>query len=287
MLCLNLVLLRAADLSLGKVDKGSLSDQTLMELLFDGLTEDSKDSFILDGAYTDACLWPGVSCNENHSVEKIAIINFFFEGTVSFDYLPPHLTEFSMPTRAFKQKRLVGTLDTAEMPRKMQKFDIFWNAISGTVDMTSLPPSLSHLNLARNNFSGTCDLTALPESMTYLSVARNQLTGSIALDALPNSLETLILSFNSFSGTLCFDKLPEKLGKLILQSNKFGGEFRLEKVPQALFSVPAEDNLFSGTAVVSSRDFLTVTLGGKTCSIDAVVDENGEKHTNEKYILQL
>ena len=59
------------DPSLGRLDCNSFSDQTLMEMLIDGLDEKSKQKYRDNkGTYLDVCEWSSVTCDEFKRVIK-------------------------------------------------------------------------------------------------------------------------------------------------------------------------------------------------------------------------
>ena len=67
-----LTLLQAVDTDLGRVDHSSFSDQTLMEMLFEGFDGDTrKRCQDAEGVYLDVCKWKSVECNTEERVITI------------------------------------------------------------------------------------------------------------------------------------------------------------------------------------------------------------------------
>ena len=64
-------LLLSVDPSLGRVDHSLLSDQTLMEMLFDGFDDKTKNKYKdNNGMYLDVCKWSRITCDDDHRVFK-------------------------------------------------------------------------------------------------------------------------------------------------------------------------------------------------------------------------
>ena len=243
-------LILTVDQSLGRVDFGSLSDQMLMEMLIEGLTEESKKAYQdAHGMFLDVCVWPGVSCNEEEQVVRMQNVSRG-EGTLFLSNLPPNMTDF-----VSLSAQLSGTLETSALPQTMQEFCIGFNNFHGTVDFSSFPANLRSIDIHRNEFSGSVNLENLPQSMTNIGINENK-----------------------FSGTLCFKRLPPNLQILCISENAFTGDFHLENIPESLFIFDAWSNAFNPTAVVPRDvDYLHLSRSGVT----KVLDEKGETHPNE------
>ena len=175
------VLLVALDPSLGRADFNSCSDQTLMEILFEGLSKQSKRKYQdKDGMFIDVCKWPCVICDAD---ERVIDIYEFDEmsGSLQLSYLPPHLEDFSC-----SQKGITGSADLSHLPQGLLRIDLEFNDMTGTVDLAHLPQNMDMLSLNNNRFEGTIDLTRLPESMEVLDLKLNAFTGSVG-DKPPTS----------------------------------------------------------------------------------------------------
>ena len=278
MLLLNLV--RSVEESaLGRLDYNSIPDQALMELLVDGVDKDLKD-LIQDehGTYLDVCEWCYVECDADERVARFSC-NLELMGSFAMSYMPPHITEFTLTFCDVE-----GTIDAAKLPSQILSLHINTCHFVGAIDMTELPATIIKLQIPKNKFSGSCDLTALPSAIEVLDGKENQFTESINLEKLPGKLKYLDLSRNKLSGELCFSSLPNTLKYLFLGRNTFCGSFQMPKVPNDLRELSLVRNEMIGTATVGD-------LGKKACvflignKIDAVVDENGEKHHHSLPIL--
>ena len=260
--------LSSMDPSLGRVDKSMLSDQDLLELLFDNLTEESKETIRkYNEQFHSVCSWDGVWCDAKRRVIKFHPA-VFFTGSMSFDYIPPNVTHFVVVSRS-----LSGTLDAHVLSQVLEKFNIRDNNFEGAIPLDDLPASLSFMDLSENAFEGSCDLTRLPQKMKELLLRGNECTGSVDLQALPSTMQTLDIGENRFFGKVCLEKLPRRMQMLFLDGNAFCGDFKIVNPPWCLQGIRAFSNNFAGIAVVHSGIASTVMLHGN--AITAVVDEDG------------
>ena len=77
------------DPSLGRLDYNLLSDQALMEMLFDGFDDQTKERFQDDhGIYLDVCEWSCVKCDEFGRVVEIQEREAHV-GSLQFHFAPP------------------------------------------------------------------------------------------------------------------------------------------------------------------------------------------------------
>ena len=64
--------LLSVDPSIGRVDYSLMSDQTLMEMLIDGIDDNTKNKYKdNDGIYLDVCEWACIKCDEDQRVIEI------------------------------------------------------------------------------------------------------------------------------------------------------------------------------------------------------------------------
>ena len=279
------LVLLAVDEPLGRLEKRTHSDQTLMEIVFDGLSDESKrDVRDAKGYYLDVCQWLNVKCDAERRVVGVSMVMSEYEGRLALDYLPPLVTRFQAPKRYSHSPRMGGTLTTLALPKGLLEFDITEHGFSGTVDLRNLPENMLDFDLTGNFFTGSCDLTALPCTLESLSLRNNKLSGTLVFDSLPESLKKLSIGFNKFAGPVNFAELPQHLERFFLQANEFCGDFRLVDVPESLTDVLAYDNLFSGTAVVLSHRPINLRL--HQCDISRIVDANGCTHESEAAFLR-
>mmetsp|Transcript_39622 Transcript_39622/g.62658 ORF Transcript_39622/g.62658 Transcript_39622/m.62658 type:complete len:227 (-) Transcript_39622:19-699(-) len=197
----------ASDTSLGKVDKSSLSQQTLMELFIDKI--ENKDRICDDPeSPSPISQWKGtdfgpqgvidwhVRCNDADEVISIKLWNIRLRGSIQLEWIP---------------------LTT-------QKCVISYNYLSGTISLEHLSDGLVTLYARCNAFSGTVCLTRLPHSLQKLAISDNQLEGTVDLTHLPSGMKKLLLGDNGFSGMTDFSKLPRSLEVLDVSSTVIQGE---------------------------------------------------------------
>ena len=155
--------------------------------------------------------------------------------------------------------------------------------LEGTISLDFVPPLVRQIKLASvlifgNQLRGTINTADLPEVLEELDVQSHEFGGTVDMTTLPNCLKNLNASANLLSGTLCLSNLPPKIEEIDLERNTFCGEIRLVNIPETLKSVYLGENSFNGIAVVSVRSNLFVEIGGGSCNITSVTDENGEAH---------
>ena len=248
------ILYLAVDTQLGRVDRSSLSDQILIEMLVQGFTGIAKgryqDKF---GVFIDVCEWCGVDCDAENRVTAVYDIEFT-AGEISLSHIPPKVESFEMYS-----KNLTGTLEAGDLPQCLETFDISGNAFDGTVDFQNLPRALAHFDINTNAFTGSADLTTLP-----------------------HSLRVLWMHANRFSGELCLSSPPQRLNHINLSANAFSGDFCLPNPPKTLVSFGASKNNFNTIAVVSKR--FTVFFKDSS-GVAAVVDGSGDAHAKTERML--
>jgi len=206
------------DPSIGRVDKSSLSQHTLLELVFAGV--EPKEAIYAD-ASDDVAKWHGVSCNDNGDVIEI---NFStnslrkIHGSIDVQWLPATVVSFLASWNT-----LSGTIDMEALPHTLQGLEVDQNELTGSLRLRNLPPPLARVYLSYNRFSGEVDLTNLPPKMSVLSVACNALSGPLDLTSLPPNMEKLYIYRNEFSGETDFLQLPQSLRFFNLSGTKLKG----------------------------------------------------------------
>ena len=240
----------ASDECMGKADISLLSDQTRMELLFQGMFIMAWNSSLKaeDGGYANCCAWDIVKCDAD---ENVTVIDCRQNG---FDYPD-------------------GSLEVKMIPLLVQKFDVQDFLLKGTLDLAALPSAMQEFIVSQNAFSGTIDLTGLPESLQVLALSENALSGTIDLSALPLNLHVLELNDNKLSGGLDLESLPKSLRTLILSNNGFTGELSLIAFADHGAYVDISCTNLSGTVTVPLAMRANVYLDRD--KIDAVVDMEG------------
>ena len=248
------ILLRTTEDGLGRVDYTSLSDQVLMEMLVEGFDENAKKTYQnADGMFLDVCDWENILCDKWDRVVSVKGA-FVSSGSITLAQIPPKVKDF-----ALCKAHLRGTLETSSLPASIEKLYVSTNELYGSVGFTAFPESLVEIGIDTNAFSGSADLSALPRSLMHLWMQNN-----------------------TFSGTLRLNNLPPTLVCFSIGTNAFSGEFRLENAPKPLYNVFAFCNSFNPTAIVPSDKCVRLTKSGVT----AVVDEKGNTHRQERYMIQ-
>ena len=277
LLTLPVLKIAAIDSALGRLNYESLSDQTLMEMLFDGLG--AKDKWRLqdgNGNYADSCEWTlgwrmKVQCTDDR-VKNIKVIDRTFRPKqFPFNFIPP-LTEFF----AVKDCGIQGTLDTSLLPVHLIKVDVTFNKLHGTIDVKAFPRTLKHIYIYVNAFSGSCALSELPSSVIIAYWSNNRFSGELPLDGLPKSMKSLTLEKNNLTGSIAMARLPSKLERVNLANNAFSGEFRLMELPIYLEEIIICGSAIERAVIVGSSKYMFFSL--RHDSITEVVDETGRRH---------
>ena len=162
-----------ADDGIGRVDRSTLGQQSLMELFIFGLNEPEKICGNRDDP-DDVCEWKGVKCNVHGEVEEF------------------HWN--------FKQDNGIGTVGLEFLPCSMKYVQMFRNALSGTIQLADLPGKMEVVDISFNNLIGCLDLDRLPAAVRSVDLSGNKFTGDISLENLPKGLEILSLLDNQLSG---------------------------------------------------------------------------------------
>ena len=248
-------LLLTIDANLGRVDIRMLSDQTLMEMMIEGLGTEAKgqhqDS---DGMFLEVCKWPSVHCDNDGNVTEFELMEES-GGTIDFSFIPP----------------------------KCEFLYVESSNVSGTLETSSLPEVLVYFVADENNLYGTVDLTELPSKLEAFNIPKNKFTGSVILKNLPECMESLDLNHNSFSGTLCLTSLPATLSYLGVSDNAFTGEFNLTNVRKEI-DVYASRNAFESSAIIQKHiGFVGLCSSGVTF----VRDEQGNEHREVGNVIHL
>ena len=204
------------DPSLGRVDKASLPQQTLMELFIDGIT--NKE--VLCGVPPkDVAQWPGVDVNEMNEVTALKWVGKRLEGSLSIQWLPVTVWEIRIVFN-----KLSGTLDLSALPEKKVMFSASANVFTGSVALHQLPSRMQSLSVNNNRLSGTLDLQNLPASIKSLRLNRNNFYGTVNLTCLPDGLQILFLCTTSLSGETDFSQLPQSLLDLNVSCTELSGK---------------------------------------------------------------
>ena len=199
-----IVSILTADPNLGRVDYGSFSDQTLMEMFFEGFDEETKrrrqDT---ERVYLDVCKSKGVECDREARVIKLTMSKCK-SGSLQLRHLPPKFQCLLMSYGG-----LTGSIDLAALPQGMQVLTVASNKLTGSVDLAHLPQNLRYLGLVFNRFEGSIDLTQLPQGMKCLYLNNNRFSGCFNATHLPSNLGIIYATGNQFSATAFVDTQTE------------------------------------------------------------------------------
>mmetsp|Transcript_19899 Transcript_19899/g.31195 ORF Transcript_19899/g.31195 Transcript_19899/m.31195 type:complete len:241 (-) Transcript_19899:33-755(-) len=203
------------DPSLGKIDKSSLSHQTLMELFIENIIGTEA---ICKSPNEDISEWDGVSLDDSGNVISISWIMLSLDGSFSLEWLPSTVHELQM-----RETSLEGSIDLTILPDDLQECSVDGNSLTGEICLTKLPETLKILNVNMNSLCGTLDLTKLPKTLESLYLHDNKFHGSIDLTKLPSNLRDLYLSDNPLEGETDFTQLPEALQRFWVHRTKLTG----------------------------------------------------------------
>ena len=92
-----LVHLLGVDPSLGRVDYASFTDQTLMELLYEGFDEETKQRYkTIEGIYIHLWLWECLHDDGHGRVVRIKDCGHEIGGSLQLSFLPPKVREVNI-----------------------------------------------------------------------------------------------------------------------------------------------------------------------------------------------
>ena len=277
--------LLTADPSLGRIDRSLLSDQALMELLFEGMRADKK-AFFQDenGDFIAISEWDCVKSIDEYVSEIRIARSLFTEKQFPFEFVPQRVRVFLS-----RSCRLHGTLDPSLLPVNLTLFSVEGNKLHGSVQLKSFPDKLRLIDISKNAFSGSLDLSTLPESIIRFNASANAFSGEISLNELPSAMQKLHLNANALSGSISIQKLPSQFTHLYLNSNQFEGNFRLFHIPSSLEEVCIWDNKWDNDGTLIFPGHFSEKRHGFQiyCACTAVLDEHGNKHPWEKVMVEM
>ena len=277
LMCATQIIL-TVDPNLGRVDLHSFSDQTLMEMLIEGFTEETKQRYKDErGVYLDVCEWESVRCDEAASVVEIQEYNGL-RGSLQLAYTPAKVRKIHT-----SDTELSGSIQLTNLPESIRELKLIRNAFSGALELTQMPRGMVGLTLNRNQFTGSVDLTKLPECMRDLSLAQNTLTGSVDLTKLPGGIEDVSLYNNQFTGSIDLTHLPQHMKYLGLHENQFAGSIDLTNLPQSMSHLYLLNNAFTGSFVAVNIPLKLRRLSASGNHFDAIAVVDSE--TNAQILL--
>ena len=201
--------------AIGRVDLQSLGDQTLLELVFAGVT--NVPAIRTADAFLDIAAWEILAFDDLGRVVGIDVTAHPMRrpdgrvavGYLNLEFLPPTITNLDLRSNGFQ-----GTLPADRLPKGLASLALRRNLFSGKVETSALPRTLEAFDVESNGFSDSLDLATLPPVMRRFNVMFNEFTGSVDLTRLPRALEYIGMNSNKFSGSISLAALPPK-AKLI------------------------------------------------------------------------
>ena len=269
------------DLTLGRVDYSLLSDQTLMEILIEGIDDQTKKQYQdKHGMYLDVCEWSCIECDDDERVVEIGLGFGRISGSIQLRYVPPKVKILKMSS-PWMGGELTGPVDLAHLPDGMQQLYLENNQLTGEIDLTQLLGEMEYLYLQNNQFTGEIDLTRLPDGMVRLYLENNNLAGEVDLTHLPNAMEQLYLTDNQLTGEIDLTHLPDRMHVLHLENNLLSGSFFI-KSQTSRVCINAQQNNFNAVAVVHAETLSRIFLRGS--GVTSVVDENGKELDMKQFV---
>ena len=294
----------SVDTSLGRVDYSLLSDQTLMEILMDGLDGRLKRIYQdNDEMYPDVCEWSCIECDEDARVIKINIDLHGIRAPLELCYVPPKvkhiritskykssmsgLVDFAqlpkgMQNIYLQNNMLTGEIDLTQMPDGMETLNLGMNILTGEIDLTQMPDGMKDIHLELNRLSGEIDLTQLPDGLKYLYLNNNRFSGEIDLTQLPNTMGWLYLSGNQLTGGVDLTQLPDRMQMLHFERNQLSGPLVIKGLPCHISSLNASQNQFNAVAVLEAGIWIRIDL--RESGVTSVVDENGREQDMKRFL---
>ena len=138
-----------ADDGIGRFDRSTASQQSLMELFIFGLNQPEKICGSREDP-DDVCEWTEVKCNAGGEVEEFQWRCKYQHGTgtVGFEFLPWSIRNVVMWNNA-----LSGTIQLADLPGKIEGVYLNVNQLTGSLDLDTLPAAVRGLGLGNNKFT--------------------------------------------------------------------------------------------------------------------------------------
>ena len=175
-----LALISADTPDFGRVDKSSLPEQVLMELVVSRV--DSFGDFHDPDGFKPISKWTGLNLNDFGNVISIVWESLFYYGTIDMKWLPAHLESFCI-----EDCNLLGSLETPYLPVKLLYVNVAYNQLSGNFDASALPPKIEFIDVTQNLFMGGLSLQSLPCAVQVANFSENCFEGGVILDNLPPS----------------------------------------------------------------------------------------------------
>ena len=243
------IFLVCLDKHLSRLDPTLLSQQSAMEIFFDGVI--NKEYFVDEnGNYKDIEFWEGVELNADGDVISLHYnCQDIYSGnepafykTPNFAFLPETVWKVTLVRHLLKR-----TVETADLPRGLT----YLNEFSGSFDFENLPANIKKLDITKNEMTGSIDTSKLPRSLKEVIVTECDFEGSFDFAQLPPIMDALGLTCNRFHGTVRTADLPRNMTYFGIEYNLFSGEFDFHGLPRTLTYLYIDENNFHGSLTVA------------------------------------
>mmetsp|Transcript_11582 Transcript_11582/g.17548 ORF Transcript_11582/g.17548 Transcript_11582/m.17548 type:complete len:267 (-) Transcript_11582:44-844(-) len=232
-------IISSIDTSIRRIDKHALPQETLMELLTEGITTAGGVTRPIESAINPLDRCKGLTLNTDGDVIEIDWAGTYrTQGTLNLRWLPLKLKKFDVKSNKFH-----GTLYLRDLPSELVGLFLDNNQFEGSIDLSQLPDTLEELNVGHNNLSGSLDLTSLPRSLRVLDLNTNSFSGSVDLTRLPGRIHLLSLAANELSGPVRLTNLPDSMKRFYLNRNGFEGETDFRRLPDLEYFNVSDTNL--------------------------------------------
>eukprot|EP00009_Paramoeba_aestuarina_P016870 CAMPEP_0201523850 /NCGR_PEP_ID=MMETSP0161_2-20130828/20964_1 /ASSEMBLY_ACC=CAM_ASM_000251 /TAXON_ID=180227 /ORGANISM="Neoparamoeba aestuarina, Strain SoJaBio B1-5/56/2" /LENGTH=253 /DNA_ID=CAMNT_0047923079 /DNA_START=35 /DNA_END=793 /DNA_ORIENTATION=- len=238
---------------LGKVDKSSLSDQTLIELLF-GSCQCQERFRNDDGDFTDVSEMEGIILNDEGRVIEIEMLDSStgvekttLAGELHLEWLPSSLHQIDLAGN-----NCSGVFDCRFIPLSTRIALFENNLLTGSVDLEVLL-NLEVLVAGWNRLSGTIDFTKFPQKLIVLHVSHNSIGGQVDLRGIgkPIAFETFAVTCSFLNG----DDVSRDTVHMALGDNQFEGDIRVQDCETSVKDFRVFENLQSERIVDETGAF--------------------------------
>mmetsp|Transcript_24555 Transcript_24555/g.38293 ORF Transcript_24555/g.38293 Transcript_24555/m.38293 type:complete len:277 (-) Transcript_24555:109-939(-) len=259
--------------ALGRLNYESMSQQALMEMLIDGITNREEICGSKD-APEDISYWRRLVTDSDNNVKWIIFSFRKLSGSVNLQWLPSTVEKVYL-----NENTLYGSLDLTCLPNGLVLFNALINEFCGEVDLAQLPDTLIEIALWKNQLNGTLDLEHLPKALENVYLSINRFFGTVCLTKLPPGLKIISMYRNFLSGLIDVRNLPKTLTELWLSSNNFEGETDFSRLPESLKKIIIHMNERLAGTIVQREGVNVDTKGTQVTIIDG---NDGQKSTQVK-----
>ena len=263
-----------ADISgIGRADKSSLPQQTLMELFVQDIPKETLEAYFIEncGNFKDIEKWYGIKCTPSGEATQISFMNDDYVG-LNLDFVPSTVWRLVL-TNA----NLGGTVPWEGLPKELKNINLSCNALEGSARLDLLPDIMQKVKLHHNMLSGSLLLEKLPQSIISLAVYRNAFTGSVNLTQIPPKCRIIDATGNMLTGGVDIRVLPASMEYLSLGYNPLSGDLHLETIPAGMREIELQNTAFSGDVVLGEMPKRFALLCIASNAALRIVDTTGEE----------